>query len=111
MAHPAAFHCRKFTTNQLNYPVHELELLAVVVAVQSFHPQLYGTRFIVVTDNKALSYFLSQTTLPYWLTRWRMYLHSYDFDLIHIPGMDNVLADALSRVYEERQARTELTAC
>ena len=107
-AHPAAFHSRKFATSQLHYPVHELELLAVVDAVQSFHPQLYGTRFTVVTDNKALSYFLSQTNLPYRLTRWRMYLQSYDFDIIHIPGKDNVLADALSRVYEEREASTEM---
>ena len=108
-AHPAAFHSRKFATSQLHYPVHELELLAVVDAVLSFHPQLYGTRFTVVTDNKALSYFLSHTNLPYRQTRWRMYLQSYDFDIIHRPGRDNVLVDALSRVYEEREAIAEMT--
>ena len=37
-----------------------------------------------------------------------MYLQSYDFDIIHIPGKDNVLADALSRVYEEREASAEM---
>ena len=105
-AHPAAFHSQKFTTSQLHYPVHELKLLAVVDAVQSFHPQLYGTRFTVVTDNKALLYSLSQTNLPFRLTRWRMYLQSHDFDIIHIPGKD---ADAQSRVYEEREASTEMT--
>ena len=68
-AHPAAFHSRKFTTSQLHYPVHELELLTVVDAVQSFHPQLHGTRFTVIMDNKVLSYFLSQTNLSYRLTR------------------------------------------
>jgi len=64
-AQRAAFHSRIFATSQLHYPVHELELLAIVDAVQSFHPMLYGTRFTVVTDNKALSFFLSQTKLPY----------------------------------------------
>ena len=108
-AHPAAFHSRKFATSQLHYPVHELDLLAVVDAVQSFHAQLYDTRFTVVTDNKALSYFLSQTNLPYRLPRWRMYLQSYEFDIIHISGKNNVLADALSRVYEEREASAEMT--
>ena len=63
--HPAACHSRKFATSQLHYPVHELELLAVLNAVQSFHQQLYGTRFTVVADNKVLSYFLSRTNLPY----------------------------------------------
>ena len=108
-APPAAFHSPKFATRQLHYPVHVLELLAVVNSVQSFHPQLYGTRFTVVTDNKALSYSLSQTNLPYRQTRWRMYLQSYDFDIIHRPGKDNVLAVGLSRVYEEREASAEMT--
>ena len=60
-------------------------------------------------DNKALSYFLSQTNLPYRQTRKRMYLQSYDFDIIHRPGKDNVLADGLSRVYEEHEASAEMT--
>ena len=38
-----------------------------------------------------------------------MYLQSYDFNIIHILGKDNVLADALSRVYEEGEASTEMT--
>jgi len=85
-AHPAAFQGRKFATSQLHYPVHELELLAMVDALQSFHPMLYGTKFTVVTDNKALSFCLSQTNQPYRQTRWRMFLESYDFDVIHSPG-------------------------
>ena len=52
-------------------------------------------------DNKALAFFLSQTSLPYCQTRWRMYLQSYDFDIINRPGKDNVLADVLSSVYAE----------
>jgi len=62
----------------------------------------------VVTDNKALSFFLSQTNLPYHQTRWRMFLQSYDFNIIHRPGKDNVLADALSRIYEEREASADM---
>ena len=38
-----------------------------------------------------------------------MYLQSHDFNIIHIPGKDNVLADVLSRVYEKREASTEMT--
>ena len=53
-AHPAAFHSRRLATSQLNYPAHELELLTLVDEVHSFHTRLYGTRFTVVTDNKAL---------------------------------------------------------
>src|SRR5207253_11139708 len=63
--------------------------------------------FSVTTDNKSLSYFLSQTNIPYRQTRWRMFLQSYDFDIIHMPGKNNVLADALSRIYEETPASQE----
>ena len=38
-----------------------------------------------------------------------MYLQSDDFDIIHRLEKDNVLADALSRIYEEREASAERT--
>ena len=37
-----------------------------------------------------------------------MFLQSYDFDIIHRPRKDNVLADALSRIYEEREASANM---
>ena len=37
-----------------------------------------------------------------------MYLQSYNLDTIHRPGKDNVLADVLSSVYEEREASAEM---
>ena len=107
-AYPAAFHSRKFATSQLHYPVHELELLAVVDAIQAFHPILYGIKFTVVSDNKSLSYFLKQTNLNYRMTRLRMFLQSYEFDIIHRPGKDNHLADALSRICEEHPAEDDV---
>jgi len=80
--HPVAFHSGRFATSQLHYSVHELELLAIVDAVQSLHPMLDSTRFTVVTDNKGLSLFISKTNIPYRQTRWRIFLQSYDFDII-----------------------------
>ena len=37
-----------------------------------------------------------------------MFLQSYNFDIIHRPGKDNILADALSRIYEEREASADM---
>jgi len=62
----------------------------------------------VVMDNKPLSFFPSQTNHPYRQTRWRMLIQSYDFDIIDRAGKDNFLADALSRIYEEREAGTDM---
>jgi hypothetical protein len=87
--------------------VHKLELLAIVDAVETFQPILYGTTFTIVTDNKSLSYFMKQTTMGKRLTRWKMFLQSYDFTIIHSVGRNNLLANALSQIYEQRTANTE----
>jgi hypothetical protein len=60
---PISFHSKRFTTTQLYYPLHELELLAIVDAVETFQPILYGTTFTIVTHNKSLSHFMKQTTM------------------------------------------------
>jgi hypothetical protein len=87
--------------------VHELELLAIVDVVETFQPILYGTTFTIVTNNKFLSYFMKQTTMGERLTRWKMFLLSYDFTIIYTTGRSNVLADTLSQIYEERTIDTE----
>jgi hypothetical protein len=50
---------------------------------------------------------MKQTTLGERLTRWKMFLQSCDFTIIHTAGKNNVLADALSRIYEERTTNTQ----
>ena len=37
-----------------------------------------------------------------------MFLHSYDFDIIHRPEKDNVLADALSGIYGEEEESADM---
>jgi len=37
-----------------------------------------------------------------------MFYESYDFDIIHRPGKDNFLADALLKIYEEREASADM---
>jgi hypothetical protein len=41
------------------------------------------------------------------LTRWKMFLQSYDFTIIHTVGKNNILIDILSQMYTERTANTE----
>jgi hypothetical protein len=87
--------------------VHELELLAIVDIVETFQPILYSTTFSIVTDNESVNYFMKQTTMGKRLTRWKMFLQSNDFTIIYTAGKNNLLADALSKIYEERTADTE----
>ena len=85
---------KKYTTN-------ELELLAVISAVDSFSQYLLGKEFVIATDHKALTSALgehrSNKTYQSRLTRWVDKLLPYQFKVIHIPGKDMGIVDYLSR--------------
>ncbi|XP_023190648.1 uncharacterized protein LOC111608786 [Xiphophorus maculatus] len=95
---PVAFASRKLSQSERNYPVHQLEFLALKWAVvDKFHDYLYGARFTVRTDNNPLTYVLTTAKLNATGHRWLAALTTYDFDIQYKPGRDNVDADWLSR--------------
>lgn len=96
-----AFWSGKFNSAQQNYPVHELELLAIVESLKRFRNMLHGTRFRICTDHKALQHFMNQKTLSSRQSRWLDVLNEFDFEILYIPGKTNILADSLSRIYSE----------
>ena len=58
---------------------------------------LYGVQLIVHTDHKNMSHQLGKFTMQRVL-RWRLFLEQYGCEFAYIPGPQNVVADALSRV-------------
>ena len=57
--HPVAFHSRTFTSTELNYDVHNKELLAIFKAFKCWRHYLEGssTPVDVIMDHKNLEYF------------------------------------------------------
>ena len=54
---PVVFTSRKLYPSELNYLIHQLELLCLKWAVvDKFHDYLYGAKFTVRTDNNPLTY-------------------------------------------------------
>ncbi len=53
----------KFNSAQQNYPVHERELLATIESLKCFRPLLYGAKFRICTDHKALEVIMTQKNL------------------------------------------------
>lgn len=95
---PVAFASRKLCQSEKNYPIHQLEFLALKWAVvDKFHDYLYGARFTVRTDNNPLTYVLTTAKLSATGHRWLANLTTYDFDIKYKPGRENVDADWLSR--------------
>lgn len=95
---PVAFASRKLSHAERNYPVHQLEFLALKWAVvEKFHDYLYGAKFTVRTDNNPLTYVLTTARLNATGHRWLAALSTYDFSIQYKPGRENVDADSLSR--------------
>jgi hypothetical protein len=76
---------------------YEGEVSAVVYAVQRFRYYLWGARFSLITDCKAMSWMTTTAKLRSKIARWSLILAEYDFDIHHRPGKDNTLPDLLSR--------------
>jgi hypothetical protein len=94
---PVAYASRVNDPTTAKYPIWELECLAVIWAIKLFRPYLYGRKFTVITDHKALTWLMKSPNLVPRLHRWALTLQEYNFDLTYNPGRTNVVADGLSR--------------
>ena len=87
--HPVAFESRKNTLQELRYPPHLLELLAVVHALRVFRPYLLNKPFDLHTDNASLQWLQVQRTISHHQARWLDAIAEFKFKVVHIPGRTN----------------------
>lgn len=80
-----------------NYDVTRRELLAIVYFFKYFRVYLLGRKFLLRTNNAALTN-LRRTPVPIGQqARWLALIESFDFDIRHRAGTAHGNADALSR--------------
>ena len=89
---------RTLNSAQMNYSTTEKELLAVVFALDKFRSYLIGSPIIVFTDHAALKYLLSKKDAKARLIRWILLLQEFDLTIKDKKGVENVVADHLSRL-------------
>jgi hypothetical protein len=96
---PVAFFSHTLSPAEQKYPVHERELLAIVLALRTWRVHLYGSEFTVhcQTDHRPLHHFMTQCNLSARQVRWQTFLSEYNLQVAYIPGSANVFADGLSR--------------
>jgi RNase H-like domain found in reverse transcriptase len=92
---PIAYCSRKLNTSKLNYTTTEKELLAIVETLKEFRTILLGQDIVVYTDHKNLSYKVFNTQR---VMRWWLLIKEYGPTLQYVKGVNNVVADALSRL-------------
>lgn len=99
--HPIQFASRKLLPAEQRYTTYEKEALGMVFGLRKFQDYLLGHRFILQVDNGALSWLACHQRQLGKVGRWLLEISKFDFDIIHIGGAVNTVADALSRLYAE----------
>ncbi|MBW0484072.1 hypothetical protein O181_023787 [Austropuccinia psidii MF-1] len=90
--HPIAFNSCKLIPEELNYEIHDKELLAIVWA---FLLSL-SSSFEVLTDHSSLQYFMSLKVLTRCQARWAEFLSEFHFSITYFPGHLATLPETLS---------------
>jgi hypothetical protein len=96
-----SFTSRKLSKRNLGKPIYEKEMLAILHGVDLWCPYISGQCFQIKKDHQSLKYFLEQRISSPKQQKWVTNLFGYDYEIIYKKGKNNVVADALSRKYEE----------
>ncbi|KAL0742243.1 hypothetical protein Bca4012_083756 [Brassica carinata] len=83
---------------QMRYATTEKEMLAIVFAFEKFRSYLVGSKAIVYTDHAALRHLLAKKDAKPRLLRWILLLQEFDLEIRDKPGIENEVADHLSRL-------------
>ena len=106
---PVAYYSRKLSPAELNYDVHDKELLAIVEVFKQWRVYLEGSKHPVQvwTDHKNLTSFTTTKILNRRQVRWSEELSAYNFVINYRKGSENARADALSRRQDYAGGSTE----
>ena len=83
---------------QRNYTTTEKELLVVVYASDKFRAYLVGSLIVIFTDHSASKYLLTKQDAKARLIRWVLLLQEFNLQIKDKKGVENVVADHLSRL-------------
>ncbi|MBW0549472.1 hypothetical protein O181_089187 [Austropuccinia psidii MF-1] len=95
--HPIAFDSCKLLPAELNYEIHDKELLGIVWAPKHWRSFLISLSdsFEVLTDHSSLQYFMSSKVLNCRQACWEAFLSEFHFSITYFPGRPATLPDAL----------------
>jgi hypothetical protein len=91
------YESQKLKEHKRNYIIHDLEFAAVIHALKMWRHYIMGKKFLLLMDNSDVKYLFSQPYLNARQARCLAFLSEFDFEVRHIKGKENKVADALSR--------------
>ncbi|PIK55880.1 gag-pol polyprotein [Apostichopus japonicus] len=98
---PIAFFSQRLNPTETRYSTFGREMLAVYLTIRHFRHFLEGREFTVYTDHKPLTYALRSKPDRHSPREIRQldYISQFTSDIQHVHGVDNTVADALSRLH------------
>ena len=93
-----AYYSHQLSKAEKNYSTTERKALDVVIAVKEFYPYLYGHTFRLITDHNPLNTLTKLKDVGRRLSRWIIYLQSFNYEFVYKLGSSHTNVDALSRM-------------
>ena len=106
-----AYYSSLLSPAQRNYSTYEKECLAVLSGCEKFRPYLEHKEFELHCDNLALCWLLKRVKEIGRLGRWILRLAPLKFRVVRTKGSENVVADALSRIFKGTAQKSPEMMC
>ena len=100
---PLGFFSRRTSPAESRYSAYDLELLAIYSTILKFRHILEGRKFRIFTDQKPLTsaFFKVRDPVSNCQRHQLVFISEFATDVAHVPGFENVVADALTRQYND----------
>ena len=92
---PIRFLSKSLQGAQLRWKIYDKEGLAIFWAIKELEYLLRDIHFTLCTDHANLTYINSVPNDRVY--RWKLYFQEFDFDVKHVPGDENFVANYMSR--------------
>jgi len=92
---------KKLNDTECNYTTVEKELYAIIKSLEKFKNITWGNNINIYTDSRNILSLKEGYNKR--IQRWKLLLNEYDYELIHVKGQNNAIADELSRSYVKNE--------
>jgi hypothetical protein len=92
-----SYSSRQLWPHEEHYPTHDLEIVAVVMALRTWWHYLLESMVHIYTDHKSLKYIFTQPDLNMRQQKWLELIKDYELEGHYHRSKANIVADVLSR--------------